>query len=693
MKNVLITGMNGFIGSALALRLLKDGCSVVGFVRDRNYKSRRDLHDRVSIVYGDLSDTDAVRYAVTKYEVDTVFHLGAITVLRMATVDPLTCYQSNVLGTVNVLEAVRNAPHVRKTVVASCYDESTRIVTPGGFKTYRDINIGDVVFSLNPETMAVEEALVEEVVVQEYSGPMVEFVGSRLNFMVTPNHRMCVGGDLGGIVFTPAHVKVRSSGWELPTGIWRGHPMAAVPDPPSKHWVCNSIGPYDVKDLMYMLGIFIGDGCIQRQRKTVASKCGMSAKEYVAKGKDPVTGRFRKVFKEGGRTAYTTTSNTVFLYIPTKDECRARVEETLTRMGLKWSHWKHSGEGAITLSSSELCHWFADAGSGAHNKMIPPWALQFGPGPLRCLLDGILDSDGSREKQLTTTSSMLVSGMVELCAKLGLNVSFRFHKPAKLPVIKGRVVNSRGAYRVYISSSSRSILPAHQSIRNYSGKVWCLRLNKNKNFLVERNGRTAFCGNSDKAYGTHDVLPYVEDMALLPADAYSTSKACTDLISRSYACTYGMDVSVVRSGNVFGPGDLNLSRLIPGAMLRILDGKRPVIYKGVGAYKREFLFIDDVVDAYVKVCERGIKGEAYNVGGSGFQTIIRTVEMIIEASGLAIEPEIVEKDFIEIKEQYLDATKLKNLGWKCRYPIADGIALTFPWYKSYHQDPSKLFWA
>ena len=119
MENILITGVNGFIGSALAARLLSQGKRIVGLVRDRNYKSRRDILDRISVAYGDLSDINSVRYAVTKYEVDTIFHLGAIAVLRMGIIDPVTCWGTNIMGTVNVLEAARAAKHVRKVVVAS----------------------------------------------------------------------------------------------------------------------------------------------------------------------------------------------------------------------------------------------------------------------------------------------------------------------------------------------------------------------------------------------------------------------------------------------------------------------------------------------------------------------------------------------------------------------------------------------
>lgn len=315
MNNVLVTGANGFVGTALCERLLQMDKHVVGFIKDRNFKSKRSLQDKISVVHGDLRDYDAVRYAVSKYEIDTIFHVGAITILKMATADPKSCWQTNLMGTVNVMEAARECGHVSKIVVAS----------------------------------------------------------------------------------------------------------------------------------------------------------------------------------------------------------------------------------------------------------------------------------------------------------------------------------------------------------------------------------------SDKAYGVHEDLPYKEDFALLASDPYSTSKSCTDLVSQSYAYTYGLDTSIIRSGNIFGPGDLNKSRIIPGSILRILEGIRPVIYKGVGNYKREFMYIEDVVDAYMAVQDRGLPGEAYNVGGSGFFNIFETTKMVIEEMGVNIEPQVLEKDFIEIKEQWLEAEKIKGLGWECKYDLRQGIRASIPWYTEYHQDPSTLY--
>src|SRR5262249_49366256 len=84
----------------------------------------------------------------------------------------------------------------------------------------------------------------------------------------------------------------------------------------------------------------------------------------------------------------------------------------------------------------------------------------------------------------------------------------------------------------------------------------------------------AVVASSDKAYGEHDELPYREDFALKPRYPYDVSKACTDLIARSYAHSFGMPVAVTRLANVYGGGDFNFSRVVPDTMRALIHGKR-----------------------------------------------------------------------------------------------------------------------
>ena len=121
--------------------------------------------------------------------------------------------------------------------------------------------------------------------------------------------------------------------------------------------------------------------------------------------------------------------------------------------------------------------------------------------------------------------------------------------------------------------------------------------------------------STDKAYGIHENLPYREDHALQPHYPYDVSKACADLIARSYAHTFGLPVAVTRFGNVFGGGDFNFSRLIPGTMKALLAGERPVIRSG-GLMERDFLYAEDAVSAYLAVAESldrpELHGRAWN---------------------------------------------------------------------------------
>ena len=189
--------------------------------------------------------------------------------------------------------------------------------------------------------------------------------------------------------------------------------------------------------------------------------------------------------------------------------------------------------------------------------------------------------------------------------------------------------------------------------------------------------------SSDKAYGPAAVLPYTEDSELVVADSYCTSKACQDMVSRSYANTYNLPVVTVRAGNLYGPGDMNTSRLIPRSIIRMLTGKSPVLYSTVAEFVREFIYVEDMFYAFKTLLEKGVQGGAYNVGGTKPQKILDVIELIRDKVNPEIAIEVVEKDFYEIKEQYLDSSKLKNLGWGEVVGLSEGLDRSISWYKNY----------
>src|SRR3989344_7370902 len=130
-----------------------------------------------------------------------------------------------------------------------------------------------------------------------------------------------------------------------------------------------------------------------------------------------------------------------------------------------------------------------------------------------------------------------------------------------------------------------------------------------KNPGVER----IVAASSDKAYGTSPTLPYTEDMPLRGEHPYDVSKSCMDLLCQAYVHTYNLPLCLIRCGNIYGPGDIHFSRLIPGTMRSILAGKKPEIRRD-GTFVRDYLFVEVVVDVYLKaagalggevVCGRG----------------------------------------------------------------------------------------
>jgi len=195
--------------------------------------------------------------------------------------------------------------------------------------------------------------------------------------------------------------------------------------------------------------------------------------------------------------------------------------------------------------------------------------------------------------------------------------------------------------------------------------------------------------SSDKAYGKHNILPYTEDAALLAKYPYDVSKACTDLIARSYWSTYGLPVGITRCANFYGGGDLNFSRIVPDAVRSILRGQRPVI-RSDGTPVREYFYIEDAVDAYLTFAEqmkaKKLQGDAINFGTGEYLSVLDLVKRIIAVSGRRLEPEILGKGELhaEIDRQYLSSDKARRLlGWNAKTRLDEGLRKTFKWYEEY----------
>ncbi|MBX7172893.1 MAG: GDP-mannose 4,6-dehydratase [Pyrinomonadaceae bacterium] len=195
--------------------------------------------------------------------------------------------------------------------------------------------------------------------------------------------------------------------------------------------------------------------------------------------------------------------------------------------------------------------------------------------------------------------------------------------------------------------------------------------------------------SSDKAYGSHEKLPYREDFPLQGRYPYDVSKTCTDLISQSFSHSYNLPVSITRSANIYGEGDLNLSRIIPGTIISILKGERPII-RSDGTPIREFIHVDDIAAGYLLLAENieQAKGEAFNFGTNEPVQMLDLVNKILELMGKIEElpPQILLKTKIEreIDAQYLSADKIqKTFGWEAQVNLEEGLQRTIKWYQKH----------
>lgn len=196
--------------------------------------------------------------------------------------------------------------------------------------------------------------------------------------------------------------------------------------------------------------------------------------------------------------------------------------------------------------------------------------------------------------------------------------------------------------------------------------------------------------SSDKAYGEHDALPYREDFALQGTHPYDVSKSCADLISTTYAHTYGTPTIIARFGNLYGGGDLNWNRIVPGTVRSLLRGERPII-RSEGTMVRDYFYVEDGAAAHMVLAERlaedvTLAGRAFNFSTETPLTVVEIVDAVRRAISSDLLPKVLGEASNEIREQHLDATLARELlGWRPTFGLDEGLERTASWYRAYFE--------
>lgn len=194
--------------------------------------------------------------------------------------------------------------------------------------------------------------------------------------------------------------------------------------------------------------------------------------------------------------------------------------------------------------------------------------------------------------------------------------------------------------------------------------------------------------STSEVYGSSEYYPMDEKHPLNAPHPYGASKIAADRMCYAYIQTYGMDISIMRCFNIFGPKqrDVGYGGVISIFTRRVLGNMPPVIY-GDGLQTRDYTYVDDVVRAYDLILKHNKPiTEPINFGTGEELSILDLANMIIDLCGKTgkIKPVHVEPRAGEVKRLIADSTKARNLlGWEAKHDFKEGLGRFIQWYKEY----------
>jgi len=725
---ILITGGVGFIGCSTALKAMEQGHEVFAFDNLSRLGVEYNLaelnkNDHFFLVRGDVRNYSDFKKIP---EVEAIIHLAAQPGIPWSIANPRYDFEVNALGTLNVLEFARERGKL-PVIYASCYDEKTRALTRNGLKRYTDLKIGDIVFSLNPRTEEVEEKVIARIIVQNYKGQMVRFKGKRENLLVTPNHRMYIKVKNWKGKFKPVfieradRVSERRVCW-LPSGkAFQGKNEEFISLDQSKlKWNANQLREkIAIKDLFYLIGLFIGDGTLQRQKKKAIRKTGLNRKQWLSLARQK-TQSFLKLRKNPQQG--TNTSSVIFFHIPEKDRARKHTEKTLENIGAKWhtAQSQKAGKWGIYFSSVSLFKLFSQCGKSAYEKKIPSWILEYDSKYLRYLYQGLMDSDGDKKgRTYTTISPRLVENFVELAVKLGKKVSVNVYEPKDSYIDDHKVKSNYSCYMISIANFDVAVYgKKNSSIEEYSGKIWCVEVPDNENLLVERDGKFAFCGNTNKVYSEEiNKLPMIEKQTryewheavgdeladlwfycedggisedfpidsegIYPHSPYGCSKYMGDLYCQEYYHIYGVPTVVNRQSCIAGrwqQGCEDQGWVAYFCFVKLFDAVLTIY--GNGKQVRDVLNVDELADLYLLqlLNINTYKGQVFNIGGGPENTasLIEIMNHLVELDGRRFR--IVYQDWRPADHRiYISSLKKIEKYWKPKITPIETVDQIWDW--------------
>ena len=681
-KIALITGINGSGASYLAEYLVTlSDIEVQGIARWHTDRSSnlRNIQNRVKQFECDLTDLSSVIRTLEKSKPDYIFHVASHANVKLCFDNPIAIFNNNVNGTLNLLEALRISGMKPILHFCGCHDEKTQLITNHGIISYDQIKDTDLVLSINSKTNHVEFKQIKEIVIYNYDGPMHEFKNQQQNQLLTPNHNILFENNNTNIDFIRSELLTNKK-YYIPQGI----PSVGCKD--EKILVGDHF--YNTNDIFYLIGLYVGDGYSSISSKKVKNKSGLNRKDYINTCRNS-NGEFYINQNVGNEKYSICNSHRIFLAIPEQDKARKSAIECLKKLNINFKEY----HGCLYFSDKNFVKFFNEFGHTASKKLLPDWIFQYDSTVLKNLYRGLIDSDGyykyNNIESFSTTSSKLKDQMVILGIMLGKNTSFSM-RPIRNSILNdGRIICGKHAsYELHFSNRKKYVNKKKLKKINYTGKVWCLKIEDNHNFAICRDGKVCFSGNTSEVYGQVKIedTPIKETYPVDPINVYAISKLAQEKLCKSYWLSYGIPVVITRAFTYINPRRPDIfSSAFARQVVEIEKGKRDKIVYGNLDSTRTIIDVRDNMEAYWVATNHCDCGEVYNVGGYTHMTVGEFLTELVKHSTVPIKSELDPRLLrpVDVTMQIPDVTKFTTkTGWKPRYTLDDSIEFLLDHYRN-----------